>query len=80
MPRTEPQSTDSTVVGGRLTVSLPKEVAADLKKLTAHFEAEFENHMGIHVDMSPAQVIHAAIKRAAETITSIERDVEQDLG
>lgn len=76
MPRTQPDTPDSTVVGGRLTVSLPKEVAADLKKLTAHFEAEFENHMGIHVNMSPAQVIHAAIKRAAETLREVEHDVE----
>lgn len=71
MPRTAAETTGSTVAGGRLTVSLPKEAAADLEKLKQHFEAEFEALHGIAIPLKPEQVIHAALKRLSEVVAEV---------
>lgn len=80
MPRTAAETVGSTTsTGGRLTVSLPKEVAADLEKLKDHFEAEFEALHNIRIPLKPEQVIHAALKRLSASISDAESTVVTDV-
>lgn len=66
MPRAASSTTDTTVVGGRVTVSLPKEAAADLTHLKTFFESEIERATNVAVELSHAQVVQTALKKLRE--------------